>query len=175
MIESFTSFSPDTALDLARERAAASPSFVFPVINEEGALVGIMAKSDFIKPVPRRLVLVDHNELTQAVPGAEKGPIIEVLDHHRMGGFSSDSPIHFWNNPVGSTCTIVALCYEQTGTAIPGDIAGLLLAGLIADTLNLTLPTATPTDQRILGILASVSKQARANWPGKSSPSPRRC
>ncbi len=167
MIESFTSFSPDTALDLARERAAASPSFVFPVINEEGALVGIMAKSDFIKPVPRRLVLVDHNELTQAVPGAEKVPIIEVLDHHRMGGFSSDSPIHFWNNPVGSTCTIVALCYEQTGTAIPGDIAGLLLAGLIADTLNLTLPTATPTDQRILGILASVSKQDPSKLAGE--------
>jgi manganese-dependent inorganic pyrophosphatase len=159
MIENFISFRPDTALELARERAAASPSFVFPVINEEGVLVGIMAKSDFIKAVPRRLVLVDHNELSQAVPGAEKVPIIEVLDHHRIGSFSSDAPIHFWNNPVGSTCTIVTLCFEQTGTAIPRDIAGLLLAGLIADTLNLTSPTATPTDQRILGILASISKQ----------------
>jgi manganese-dependent inorganic pyrophosphatase len=159
MIETFTSFSPDTALDLARERAAASPSFIFPVINEKGVLVGIMAKSDFIKAVPRRLVLVDHNELSQAVTGADKVPIIEVLDHHRMGGFSSDAPMHFWNNPVGSTCTIVALCFEQTDTAIPADVAGLLLAGLISDTLNLTSPTATPTDKRILGILACISKQ----------------
>ena len=118
-----------------------------------------MAKSDFIKPVPRRLVLVDHNELSQAVPGADKVPIIEVLDHHRMGGFSSDSPIHFWNNPVGSTCTIVALCFEQSGIAIPTDVAGLLLAGVISDTLNLTSPTATPTDKRILEMLARLSKQ----------------
>jgi manganese-dependent inorganic pyrophosphatase len=159
MIESFTSFSPDTPLDVARERASASPLFVFPVINEEGQLSGIMAKSDFIKTVPRRLILVDHNELSQAVPGADKVPIIEVLDHHRIGGFSSDAPIHFWNNPVGSTCTIVALCFEQTGTAIPQDVAGLLLAGLISDTLNLTSPTATPTDKRILGILACIAKQ----------------
>jgi len=159
MIEPFTSFRPDTAVETARDRAAASPSFVFPVINEDDVLVGIMAKSDFIKVVPRRLILVDHNELSQAVPGADKVPIIEVLDHHRMGGFSTDSPIHFWNNPVGSTCTIVALCYEQTGTAIPVDVAGLLMAGLISDTLNLTSPTATPTDRRILGILAAISKQ----------------
>jgi manganese-dependent inorganic pyrophosphatase len=159
MIETFTSFSPDTPLDVARERAAGSPSFVFPVIGEDGVLAGVMAKSDFIKTVPRRLVLVDHNELSQAVPGADKVPIIEVLDHHRMGGFSSDAPMHFWNNPVGSTCTIVALCYEQSGTAIPADVAGLLLAGLISDTLNLTSPTATPTDRRILGILACIAKQ----------------
>jgi len=159
MIEPFTSFSPDTPLEVAREQAAASHSFIFPVINEDGALVGIMAKSDFIKPVPRRLILVDHNELSQAVPGADKVPIIEVLDHHRMGGFFSEAPILFWNNPVGSTCTIVALCFEQSSTAIPADVAGLLLAGLISDTLNLTSPTATPTDKRILEVLARISKQ----------------
>ena len=73
-----------------------------------------------------------------AVPGADKVPIIEILDHHRIGGFSSESPIHFWNNPVGSTSTIVALCYQQAGVAIPPDIAGLLMAGLVSDTLNLT-------------------------------------
>lgn len=159
MIEPFISFSPDTALDVARDRAASSASFVFPVINEEKELVGIMAKSDFIKPVPRRLVLVDHNELAQAVPGAEKVPIIEVLDHHRIGGFSSDAPILFWNNPVGSSCTIVALCFEQSEIAIPVDVAGLLMAGLISDTLNLTSPTATPTDKRILQLLSKIAKQ----------------
>jgi manganese-dependent inorganic pyrophosphatase len=159
MIEPFTSFSPDTPLEIARERAASSASFVFPIVAEDGVLAGIMSKSDFIKPVPRRLILVDHNELAQAVPGADKVPIIEVLDHHRMGGFASDAPIHFWNNPVGSTCTIVALCYEQAGIAIPADVAGLLMAGLISDTLNLTSPTATQIDERILENLSRIAEE----------------
>ena len=157
MIEPFTSFSPDTGLESAREQAALSVAGIFPVLDENKVLVGIISKSDFIKPPARRLILVDHNELNQAVPGAEKVPIVEILDHHRIGGFLSESPIHFWNNPVGSTCTIVALCFEQQGLAIPGDIAGLMMAGLISDTLNLTSPTATPTDARILKELSRIS------------------
>jgi manganese-dependent inorganic pyrophosphatase len=157
LVEPFTSFSPETPLDLARERAATSPSFVFPIVGENGKLLGVLSKSDFIKPVPRRLILVDHNELSQAVQGADKIPIIEILDHHRIGGFASDLPIHFWNNPVGSTSTIVALCFEQMGVPIPSDIAGLLMAGLISDTLNLTSPTATSVDRRVLKHLSQIA------------------
>jgi manganese-dependent inorganic pyrophosphatase len=134
------------------------PAFLFPVIDEGGALVGVLSKSDFIKSVPRKLILVDHNELSQAVPGADKVPIVEILDHHRIGGFSSDSPIHFWNNPVGSTSTIVALCYQQMGVPIPPDIAGLLMSGLISDTLNLSSPTATQTDRQVLEQLSKIAK-----------------
>lgn len=158
MIEPYISFSPDTPLELARERAAISASFIFPIIGEDGKLMGIVAKSDFIKPVPRKLVLVDHNELSQAVTGADKIPIVEILDHHRIGGFSNDLPIHFWNNPVGSTSTIVALCYHQMGVEVPRDVAGLLMAGLISDTLNLTSPTATPLDARVLDDLAKIAE-----------------
>ncbi len=157
MVESFTSFSPDTPLDAARERAAGSPSFIFPIVDENGILVGVLSKSDFIKPNPRRLILVDHNELSQAVAGADKIPIVEILDHHRIGGFSTDTPIHFWNNPVGSTSTIVGLCYEQVGVTVPPDVAGLLMAGIIADTLNLTSPTTTPIDRRILAGLSVIT------------------
>jgi manganese-dependent inorganic pyrophosphatase len=157
LLEPFTSFSPDTPLELARERAANSASFIFPIVDEKGTLVGVLSKSDFIKPPNTRLILVDHNELSQAVQGADKVPIIEILDHHRIGGFSSDSPIHFWNNPVGSSSTIVALCYQQMGIPIPSDIAGLLMAGLISDTLNLTSPTATPVDKRVLDHLSSIA------------------
>ena len=153
----FTSFSPDTLLEIAREQAANLPAYLFPVLTEDGALVGVLSKSDFIKAVPRRLILVDHNELSQAVSGADKVPIIEILDHHRIGGFSSDSPIHFWNNPVGSTSTIVALCYEQMGVVIPKEIAGLLMAGLISDTLNLSSPTATPVDKQVLERLSKIT------------------
>ena len=159
MIEpEFTSFSPETLLDDARETAAASASFVFPIVNEDGTLAGILSKSDFLKPPARQLILVDHNELSQAVSGADKVPVIEILDHHRLGGFSSDSPVLFWNNPVGSTSTIVTLCYEQAGVEIPRGIAGLLMAGLISDTLNLTSPTATPTDKRVLSILSKIAE-----------------
>lgn len=158
MVESFTSFTPDTPLEMARERAAASASFVFPVIGEDGVLAGVLSKSDFIKPIPRKLILVDHNELSQAVPGADKIPIIEIIDHHRIGGFASELPIHFWNNPVGSTSTIVGLCYQQMGVPVPLDVAGLLMAGIIADTLNLTSPTTTPVDERLLAHLSGLTR-----------------
>ena len=154
--ELFT-FTPETLLEEAREKAASSRHFVFPIVDEEGRLVGMLSKSDFLKPIPRELILVDHNELSQAVHGAEKARIVEILDHHRIGGLMSESPILFWNNPVGSTSTIVAICYRQGGVPIPKPIAGLLLAGVISDTLNLTSPTATPTDREIVEHLCKVA------------------
>ena len=153
----FMSFPPETLLASAREEAASSAQFIFPVI-EEGRLVGILSKSDFLKTIPRQLILVDHNELSQAVSGAEEVPIVEILDHHRLGGISTHSPILFWNHPVGSASSIVAMCFEQLGVPIPKPIAGLLMAGLISDTLNLSSPTATPMDARILERLAAIAE-----------------
>jgi manganese-dependent inorganic pyrophosphatase len=158
MVETdFLSFPEDTPLQAAKERAAESVSYIFPVVDPGGRLIGILSKSDFLKEIPRQLILVDHNELEQAVRGAATVPIIEILDHHKLGGFKSNTPVLFWNNPVGSTCTIVALCYQQLGIPIPPRVAGLLMAGLIADTLNLTSPTSTPTDCTILNLLSKVA------------------
>lgn len=153
----FVSFGPEVPLDAARQKAAAAPDFVFPVLDAGRRLEGVLTKSDFLKTVPRQLILVDHNELGQAVHGADRLPIIEVIDHHRLGGFSTESPIHFWNNPVGSTCTIVSLLYQQNSVEIPRSTAGLLMAGLISDTLNLTSPTATPTDHAVLEKLGRIA------------------
>lgn len=153
----FMSFRPETLLEEARQKTAATSTPIFPVLEEDGTLVGILSKSDFLKPVPRQLILVDHNELTQSVDGADKIPIIEVLDHHRLGGFATDLPILFWNNPVGSTSTLVAMSYQQQAIPIPREIAGLLMAGLISDTLNLSSPTATDTDKRILEMLSNIA------------------
>jgi len=153
----FTSFTPETTVIAARKIAANAPDFIFPVLDESKRLVGILSKSDFLKTVPRELILVDHNEMTQAVKGADEIPIVEVLDHHRLGSLRTDVPILFWNNPVGSTSTIVALCYRQFGIAIKPPIAGLLMAGLISDTLNLTSPTATPVDTQILQELSKIA------------------
>jgi len=155
--ELFT-FNAETPLDEAREKAASSRHFVFPVVDENGALVGMLSKSDFLKPIPRELILVDHNELSHAVHGADKVRIVEILDHHRIGGLMSESPILFWNNPVGSTSTLVTLCYRQAGLPIPKAIAGLLLAGVISDTLNLTSPTATHTDREVVEHLCKAAQ-----------------
>jgi manganese-dependent inorganic pyrophosphatase len=111
----FLSFQDDVRLTEARHRAADSSAFVFPVLDDHGSLCGILSKSDFIKNVPRQLILVDHNELDQAVRGADQLPIVEILDHHRLGGFTSPTPVLFWNNPVGSTSTIVTQGYQQHG------------------------------------------------------------
>jgi manganese-dependent inorganic pyrophosphatase len=153
----FTSFSPETPIRAARQVAANSSEFVFPVLDAQNRLVGILSKSGFLRPVPRQLILVDHNELSQAVKGAAELPIIEVLDHHRVNSFTTDVPILFWNNPVGSTSTLVALSYQQLGIKIDPPIAGLLMAGLISDTLNLTSPTATPIDTRVLDDLSRIA------------------
>ncbi len=158
MIErDFVSFDPELPLETARARAASASDAIFPVLDAGRRLLGVLTKADFLKSVPRQLILVDHNELSQAVHGADRLPIIEVIDHHRLGGFHTDAPIHFWNNPVGSTCTIVALLYQQNGVDIPPSTAGLLMAGLISDTLNLSSPTATPTDHTVLEKLGKIA------------------
>ncbi len=153
----FLSFRRDTRLAEARRAAADSSAFVFPVVDDHGKLCGILSKSDFIKEIPRQLILVDHNELDQAVRGADQVPIIEIYDHHRLGGFTSRVPVHFWNNPVGSTSTIIALNFQHAGLAVPEKIAGILLSGLISDTLNLTSPTTTAIDRKIHGELAQTA------------------
>jgi manganese-dependent inorganic pyrophosphatase len=163
MIEpNFTSFAPDTSLRSARHVAADSQEYFFPILTGDKRLVGMLSKSDFLKPVPRQLILVDHNELSQAVKGAADLNIIEVLDHHRLATFNTDVPILFWNNPVGSTSTLVALSYKQYGIPIEPAIAGLLMAGLISDTLNLTSPTATPIDKTVLDELSEIAKTSPA-------------
>jgi manganese-dependent inorganic pyrophosphatase len=153
----FTSFTPETPLKSARHIVTGSSEYIFPILDDDKRLVGILSKSHFIKPIPRQLILVDHNELSQAVKGAGELQIVEVLDHHRLASFSTDIPILFWNNPVGSTSTLVALSYKQHGVAIEPAIAGLLMAGLISDTLNLTSPTATPIDANILQELSKTA------------------
>ena len=157
------SFHKDTRLSEARHKTAAVSAFLFPVVDDHGTMCGILSKSDFIKEIPRQLILVDHNELDQAVRGADHVSIIEILDHHRLGGFTSATPVHFWNNPVGSTSTIVALCFRQLGIVgggipIAKNIAGVLMAGLISDTLNLSSPTTTPTDANILNQLSKLAE-----------------
>ena len=155
--EQFMALPADAPLAQVRRRATASGFFAFPVVDKDGKTVGILSKTDFIKPVERKLILVDHNELSQAVEGAEDVEVLEIIDHHRIGTLTTPQPILFRNEPVGSTSTIVAECFLRSGIKPPPEIAGLLLAGLVADTLNLTSPTSTATDQEVLKQLEEIS------------------
>lgn len=132
---------------------------LFPVICEEdGSLLGVFSKSDLIDPPRQKLVLVDHNEFSQAVTGADEAEILEVIDHHRLSGnLVSREPVRFINDPVGSTSTIVARAFRQNGWQPDRATALCLCAGMISDTLNLTSPTTTDTDREILPWLAEIA------------------
>ena len=155
--EDFLSMREDASLTTVRASAAASGFAAFPVVDAKGRTVGVMSKTDFLKSVQRRLILVDHNDLSQAVLGADQVEIVEIIDHHRIGALTTHQPILFRNEPVGSTSTIVADCFFREAVEMPKEIAGLLLAGLVADTLNLTSPTTTAHDSEVLAKLERIA------------------
>lgn len=142
--------------DIRRKFAQSSPHAMI-VTSEDGTMQGILTKTDLLKPVPTRLVLVDHNELTQAVPGAEDVTITEIIDHHRLGPMATPQPILFINEPVGSTCTIIADLFRRYQLKPSADLAGLMMSGLISDTLLLKSPTSTAKDAEILTWLENIA------------------
>ena len=152
----FTCLSADATLRQTRNDLAMTSQFAFPILGPQGRMQGIISKSDLLRPAPRQLILVDHNELTQAVSGAEELPIVEILDHHRIGVAPTQQPILFMNRPVGSTSTIVADCFRMARIPIPKPVAGLLMCGMISDTLNLTSPTTTAVDREIMQELSKI-------------------
>ncbi len=158
----FKSYGARVHLHNIRQEILHSAQPLFPVIREEnGQLMGVFSKSDLLDPPRQRLVLVDHNELSQAVPGAHDAAILEVIDHHRLGGdLVSREPIRFINEPVGSTSTIVAQLYQMQGERPSPGVALCLCAGIVSDTLKLTSPTARTMDSDMLSWLA---EQANIN------------
>jgi manganese-dependent inorganic pyrophosphatase len=142
-------FSPDETLESIRRKTASLAPAVF-MVTDNGRLLGVFSRRDLLRSSSARIILVDHNELTQAVPGAEYAEIVEVVDHHRLGDLRTQEPILFLNRPVGSTCTIVADLFRTSGVPITPELAGVMMGGLVSDTLNLRSPTTTPVDASIL-------------------------
>ncbi|MDR1010395.1 MAG: putative manganese-dependent inorganic diphosphatase [Opitutaceae bacterium] len=153
----FASVSADLPLGELRRRIAASNAPAYMVLGDDTRLQGIVTKTDVIKPVQTRLVLVDHNEMSQAVPGAHEVTITEVIDHHRLGSLNTQQPILFINEPVGSTCTIVADLFRRDDLRPAPDIAGLMMSGIITDTLHLNSPTTTNKDREMLAWLSGIA------------------
>ncbi len=135
---------------LARRRS-------LPVVNNEGKLVGYLSRTDLINAHPKRIILVDHNEQSQAVDGIDEAERLGIIDHHRIADVHTNKPIMFRADPVGCTGTIIAGLYHEAGIAIPREAAGLLLAGLLYDTLILRSPTCTPRDERVAAELAEIT------------------
>jgi len=160
----FVRVNPDTRIDEVRRRLAVGggPAALM-VVGEDGALQGVLSRGDILKPVKTRLVLVDHNEITQAVPGADQVTIAAVIDHHRLGTLNTQQPILFINEPVGSTCTIVADLYRRDRLTPEPALAGIMMSGIIADTLNLNSPTTTAKDAEVLGWLAEIAGEDSGN------------
>ena len=155
----FQSFSTRAPLAELKHEVQHSHQPLFPVVDEEtGRLKGVFSKSDLVDVPRARLVLVDHNEFSQAVTGADEAEIIEVIDHHRLSGnLRTKEPIRFINEPVGSTSTIVGLMFRMRAMEPDKATAICLCAGMISDTLHLTSPTTTNTDREILPWLAGIA------------------
>ncbi len=140
----------------ARQQILRSSQTSFPILDGD-RVVGILSKTDLVNPPKPQIVLVDHNELGQAVQGADEAEILEVLDHHRLGGsLQTSNPIRFVNEPVGSTCTLVAAKFRSSGIEPSPAIALCLASGMISDTLNLRSPTTTDVDRQTLAWLQSL-------------------
>lgn len=128
-----------------------------PVVDEENKVIGIISEHDLLKEPNVEVVLVDHNEITQAVEGVEHYKIKEVIDHHRIGSIPTKDPITFINRPVGSTSTQIAGLYQEYKIPIPRDVACLLLCGILSDTLILQSATTTDTDRDIVEYLSDIT------------------
>jgi manganese-dependent inorganic pyrophosphatase len=133
-------------------------------VEEDGTIAGIATKSSLLAPIPYALILVDHNELTQAVPGAETVDILEIIDHHRLGNSPTSQPITFMAAPVGSTCTVVATLYRERGLEPEPTAAALMLAGIISDTVILKSPTTTERDREIVAWLEPLAGLDHADF-----------
>ncbi len=155
MYREFVSCHPEDQMSEVQPALARRRSL--PVVDSAGKLVGYLSRTDLLNARPKRVILVDHNEQSQTVDGIEEAELLGIIDHHRIADVHTNKPIMFRADPVGCTGTIVTALYHEAGKAIPREVAGLLLAGLLYDTLILRSPTCTPRDERVAAELAAIT------------------
>ncbi len=134
-----------------------APGKSLPVVDDLGVVVGVISESDLYQEPNVEIIMVDHNEPSQAIEGVENYKILEIIDHHRLGNLTTKYPITFINKPVGATSTIVATLYRESRVPLPRDIASILLCGILADTLALQSATTTITDRETAEFLANIT------------------
>lgn len=152
-------FNPDDFVDDARKVMLETRFRNYPVVDEENKLLGIISRYHLLALQRKKLILVDHNEKSQAVPGLEQAQVLEVIDHHRLGDVQTGEPIYFRCEPVGCTSTIIAGLYEENEVEITPVMAGLMASAILSDTVLFKSPTCTPRDRRMaekLGAIAGI-------------------
>jgi manganese-dependent inorganic pyrophosphatase len=157
MCRNITSVGLYTPITELRKRILESEYRSVVVADSDTRLIGFVTRTDILKPVRKRAILVDHNEVSQAVDNIEEAEILEIIDHHRVGDISTVAPIFVYNDPVGSTCSVVAGMMLLHQIDIPKEIAGILLSGILSDTLLLTLSTTTERDREAADRLSEIA------------------
>ncbi|MCR5195602.1 MAG: putative manganese-dependent inorganic diphosphatase [Pseudobutyrivibrio sp.] len=155
--DDIVSFELDDYVDDVRDIMKTVRHRDFPILDENRHYVGMVSRRLLLNMQKKKVILVDHNEKSQAVDGIEQAEVLEIIDHHRLGSLETVSPIYFRNQPLGSTATIVSLMYKERAVEIPKHIAGLLCSAILSDTLMFRSPTCTPTDEQRAKELAEIA------------------
>ncbi len=150
-------FDLDDTIDEVRETMLRYKYRNFPVLDESGRPVGMLAQRHILDYTGKNVILVDHNEKAQSVEGVEQARVLEIIDHHRISSVETDQPIIFINRPVGATATIVSSLFEERGVKPPKAIAGILCAAILSDTLAFRSPTSTQEDVAAVERLAPLA------------------
>lgn len=151
------SFDTEEYIDDVREIMSKEKHRDFPVLDEDGKYVGMISRRNLLNMKKKQVILVDHNERTQAVDGIAGADILEIIDHHRIGSLETISPVFFRNQPLGCTATIIYQMYREQGVEITKEIAGLLCSAILSDTLMYRSPTCTPLDKFVAEELAAIA------------------
>ncbi|MDR1547008.1 MAG: putative manganese-dependent inorganic diphosphatase [Hungatella sp.] len=155
--EGLISFEEDDHIDEIKEVMASKRHRDFPILDKDGKYMGMISRRNLLGAKGKRLILVDHNEKTQAVEGMESAEILEIIDHHRLGTVETIAPVFFRNQPVGCTATIVYQMYQENNVEVKPKIAGLLCSAIISDTLLFRSPTCTEADRKAALALADIA------------------
>lgn len=129
----------------------------YPVLNKNNECTGILRLSDISSGKKKKVMLVDHNSYEQSAIGLDETEILEIVDHHNIGSIGTNKPINFRNMPLGSSNTIISIMYKENNIEIPREIAGLMLSGILSDTLILTSPTTTEIDKEVVEKLSKIA------------------
>lgn len=155
--ENIVSFTTDDLVDDIKGIMTETRFRSYPVLDQNGRVVGTVSRYHLISNHKKKVIQVDHNERGQSVDGLEDAEVLEIIDHHRVADIQTNNPIYFRNEPVGSTSTIVAKCFFESGIRPSRKAAGLLCGAIISDTLLFRSPTCTPQDQYICKKLAEIA------------------
>lgn len=151
-------FGIKTPVEEARNTMSSTRHRYFPIMDENGKYCGVISRRNFLGMHRKKVILVDHNERTQAVDGLEEAEILEIIDHHRIGSLETGGPVYFRNVPVGCTATILNTMFEENNVEIPKQIAGLLLSAILSDTLLFRSPTCTAADKKAADKLGKIAE-----------------